>query len=36
MAETGSVDKAFMQVHGQTHQTSRRAWVERLRLTEGS
>jgi len=36
MAETGSVDKAFTQVHGQTHQTSRRAWVERLRLTEGS
>ena len=36
MGETGSVDKAFTQVHGQTYQTSRRAWVERLRLTEGS
>jgi tetratricopeptide (TPR) repeat protein len=36
MGETGNVDKAFTQVHGQTHQGSRRAWAERLRLTEGS
>jgi tetratricopeptide (TPR) repeat protein len=36
MGETGSVDQAFTQVHGQTHQNSRRAWAQRLRMTEGS
>jgi hypothetical protein len=36
MGETGNVDQAFTQVHGQTHQNSRRAWTERLRMTEGS
>jgi tetratricopeptide (TPR) repeat protein len=36
MGETGNVDQAFTQVHGQTHAASRRAWAERLRMTEGS
>jgi tetratricopeptide (TPR) repeat protein len=36
MGETGNVDQAFNQVHGQTHAASRRAWAERMRMTEGS
>lgn len=36
MGETGNVDQAFNQVHGQTSAASRRAWSERLRMTDGS
>lgn len=36
MGETGNIDQAFTQVHGQTHLASRRAWAERMRMTEGS
>ncbi|MET0555080.1 MAG: tetratricopeptide repeat protein [Vicinamibacteria bacterium] len=36
MGETGNVDQAFTQVHGQTQMASRRAWAQRLRMTEGS
>jgi hypothetical protein len=36
MGETGNVDQAFSRVHGQTHLASRRAWAERLRMTDGS
>jgi tetratricopeptide (TPR) repeat protein len=36
MGETGSVDKAFQQVHGQDHRASRLAWAERLRMQHGS
>jgi len=36
MGETGSVDQAFQQVHGQDHRASRMAWAQRLRLQHGS
>jgi tetratricopeptide (TPR) repeat protein len=36
MGETGSVDKAFQQVHGQDHRATRLAWAERLRMQYGS
>lgn len=36
MGETGNVDQAFQQVHGQTHAASQRAWQQRLRMTNGS
>jgi tetratricopeptide (TPR) repeat protein len=36
MGETGSVDKAFQQVHGQDHRASRITWAERLRMQHGS
>jgi hypothetical protein len=36
MGETGSVDKAFQQVHGQDQRATRQAWAERLRMQYGS
>jgi tetratricopeptide (TPR) repeat protein len=36
MGQTGSVDKAFQQVHGQDQRASRLAWAERLRMQHGS
>jgi tetratricopeptide (TPR) repeat protein len=36
MGETGSVDKAFDQVHGQTHAASLRAFAQRMRTVHGS
>ena len=30
MGETGSVDKAFQQVHGQDQRAARQAWAQRL------
>lgn len=36
MGETGSVDEAFRQVHGQDHKGTRRAWFERLHQQFGS
>jgi Tetratricopeptide repeat len=36
MGETGSVDKAFQQVHGQDQKATRRAWAQRLRAQYGS
>ncbi|HET9315813.1 MAG TPA: tetratricopeptide repeat protein, partial [Vicinamibacteria bacterium] len=36
MGETRSVDKAFVQVHGQDQKASRLAWAQRLRMQYGS
>jgi tetratricopeptide (TPR) repeat protein len=36
MGETGSVDEAFKQVHGQDHTATMRAWVQRLHQQYGS
>lgn len=36
MGETGSVDKAFQQVHGQDQKATRQAWAQRLRMQYGS
>jgi hypothetical protein len=36
MGETGSVDEAFKQVHGQTHHAAQKAWRQRLRQQYGS
>ncbi|HVR72517.1 MAG TPA: hypothetical protein VMT87_16905 [Vicinamibacteria bacterium] len=36
MGETGSVDEAFKQVHGQTYPATQRAWRQRLRQQHGS
>jgi hypothetical protein len=36
MGETGSVDKAFQQVHGHDQEAARLAWAQRLRMRYGS
>jgi tetratricopeptide (TPR) repeat protein len=36
MGETGSVDEAFRQVHGQDYKATRRAWFQRLHQQHGS
>jgi hypothetical protein len=36
MGETGNVDKAFEQVHGQNQRATRQAWAQRLRMQYGS
>jgi tetratricopeptide (TPR) repeat protein len=36
MGETGSVDEAFKQVHGQDHAATTRAWIQRLHQQYGS
>jgi Tetratricopeptide repeat len=36
MGETGSVDEAFRQVHGQDYRGTQRAWFERLHQQHGS
>lgn len=36
MGETGNVDKAFQQVHGQDQRATRQAWAQRLRMQYGS
>ncbi len=36
MGETGSVDKAYQQVHGRDQKATRQAWAERLRTQYGS
>ena len=36
MGQTGSVDKAFQQVHGIDYHASHMAWAERLRMQHGS
>ena len=36
MGETGSVDEAFKQVHGQDYRGTRQAWFQRLHQQHGS
>jgi hypothetical protein len=36
MGESGSVDEAFRQVHGQDYKATRRAWFQRLHQQHGS
>jgi uncharacterized protein HemY len=36
MGESGSVDKAYQQVHGQDQKATRQAWAQRLRAQYGS
>jgi tetratricopeptide (TPR) repeat protein len=36
MGETGSVDEAFKQVHGQDYRATRQAWAQRLHQQHGS
>jgi hypothetical protein len=36
MGETGSIDEAFKQVHGQTFRATQQAWSQRLRQQHGS
>ena len=36
MGETGSVDEAFKQVHGQDHTATMKAWIQRLHQQYGS
>jgi hypothetical protein len=36
MGETGSVDEAFKQVHGQDYRGTKQAWFQRLHQQHGS